>query len=179
MGFQLEDGRGTGARAVVDNEGHLIVNSIVLTELAHQSDAHGLSFTWTSTHVTSAGDVEFISIRNDADENLHIDNIIWGSSIAQQFTLLEVTGGTPAGSTITAQNLNLISGVSKTNTAFGTTSVTALTGNTLLVTRVAASQAMVVDMHDALILGTGDTIAVSALVAASVEISITGFWDED
>lgn len=179
MGFQIEDGKGTGVRAAIDSEGHLLVDAIVLTELAHQSDAHGLSFTWTSTHVTSAGDIEFISIRNDADENLHIDNIIWGSSIAQQFTLLEVTGGTPSGSTLTAQNLNLISGVSKTNTAFGSTTVSALTGNILLVARVPASQAVTMDMHDALILGTGDTISVSALVAASVEVSITGFWDED
>jgi len=177
MGFQIEDGLGKGFRAGVDDEGHLQADVIVLSELAHQSDIHGLSFVWTSTHVTSAGDIEFISIQNDADENLHLSHLTVGSSIANQFTILEVTGGTPSGSTLAAQNLNLISGVTKANTAFGTTSVSALTGNTLLVARVPASRAIQLEFDDALILGTGDTVAISALVAASCEATVFGFWD--
>jgi len=178
MGFQIQDGRGSGARAVVDDEGHLVVDAINLSEAAHQSDAHGLAFTWTTQYVSTAVNLQFISIRNDADENLHIASISVGSSATNLFTLLEVTSGTPAGSTITAQNLNLISGVSKANTAFGDASVTGtLAGNTIAVRRVAALTSQKVDTDDSLILGTNDTIALTAASSGSVEAVVSGWWD--
>ena len=179
MGFQIEDGLGRGFSAQVDDEGHLVVDAITLSELAHQSEAHGLTISITSTYLTTVASQEMFSFQNTADEHFHINNITFGSSIANTFTLIEVTGGTPAGSTITAQNLNLISGVTKSHSAFGNSDVTALTGNILGKWRVPASQAMSFDLQDAIVLGTNDIIAVEVFVIASVEVTLTGFWDVD
>ena len=177
MGFQIADGLGRGFSAQVDSEGHLVVDAITLSELAHQSDAHGLAISITSTYLTTVASQEIISFQNTADENFHLNSVTVGSSIANTFALIEVTGGTPAGTTITAQNLNLVSGVAKAHSAFGNGDVTALTGNILGKWRVPASEAMTFDLQDAIILGTNDIIAVEVFVIASVEIMFTGFWD--
>jgi len=179
MGLQIQDGLGRGFSAQVDSEGHLVVDAITLSELAHQSDSHGLAISITSTHLTTVASQEILSFQNTADENFHLSNITFGSSIANTFALIEVTGGTPAGTTISGQNLNLISGVAKSHVAFGNADAGALTGNILGKWRVPASQAMTFNLEDAIILGTNDTVAVEVFVVASVEITLTGFWDVD
>ena len=176
MGFQIEDGLGSGRRAVVASDFHLGVDAITFTKMAEQSHANGLSFTITSSHVTSGTDVEMIYLQNDADEHMHIESVTMASSIVNTAHIIEVTGGTAAGTTISPQNLNLISGVTKAFTAFGAESVAALTGNNLWVGRVPAETAIVADFQGALILGTGDGIAVSWALAASVEVTIMGYW---
>ena len=177
MGLQILDGLGRGFSASVDDEGHLTVDSIALTEMAHQSDDHGLAFSMVSTYVTTAVNREMVYLQNDAEENMHIENLSLASSIVNIATILEVTGGTPAGTTISPQNLNLISGVAKSFTAFGNGDVAVLTGNSLWAGRVPISQSINVSFSGALILGTGDGIAVSWDIAASVEVVIFGYWD--
>ena len=179
MGLKLEDGLGRGFQASVDNEGHLTVDAITLSEIAHQSDAHGLGIVVTSTYVTTVANQEIFAFKNEADEDFHVDEFILGSSGINQFTVFEVTANTAGGTTITPQNLNLISGVTKASSALGNGDVTgSITGNTLGVFRVPAHEAIVFDYKDALILGTGDQIAVSVLITAvSCEITMLGFWD--
>ena len=177
MGIQIEDGLGRGFSAQVDDEGHFVVDAIILSELAHQSEAHGLAMSITSTYLTTIASQEMFSFQNTADEHFHVNEITFGSSIANTFALIEVTGGTPAGTTISAQNLNLISGVAKSHVAFGNGDAGVLTGNILGKWRVPASQAISFDLQDAIVLGTNDIIAVEVFVIASVEVTLTGFWD--
>ena len=176
MGFQIEDGLGSGRRAVVADDFHLGVDAVSFPKIAEQSHANGLAFTVTSTHVTSGTAKEMIYLQNDATEHMHIETISIASSIINIAQVLEVTGGTPAGTTISPQNLNLISGVSKAFTAFGNEDVAALTGNVLWAGRVPVHNTVLIPFQGSLILGTGDGITVSWDLAASVEVTIFGYW---
>jgi hypothetical protein len=176
VGIQIEDGLGSGNRARVASDNHLGVDAVTFSKMAEQSHANGFAFTITSTHVTSAVNREMFYLQNDADEHMHIETVSMASSIINIATVLEVTGGTPAGTTISPTNLNLISGVSKAFTAFGNEDVAALTGNILWSGRVPVHGTVEADFQGALILGTGDGISVSWDLAASVEVTVMGYW---
>lgn len=181
----ITDGTGKGFSAKVDSENRQHARSFGITDLEHAAE-EGLAFFVVSTFSAADGD-EVISIRNtNSDRNLVINRIkcaaVDGGTVATVWTLFEVTSGTAAGTTVTAQNSNLNSGIVAQATIFGDNSVTgSLAGNTL---------GFAVSNHDidaelivegALVLAEGDEIAVTVTDAdapAAVYISVLMHFEE-
>ena len=75
----IEDGKGTGSKAQVDDENALIVNAITSSSQHHANHIHGGAYTMDLDGVVVAGDgYNFVYIQNTADEDMHITSInIW------------------------------------------------------------------------------------------------------
>ena len=169
----------TGTGLTITEDGHAEVVAIIESGLEHQSEENGLAFSWVSTYSATAAD-EIISIQNDDnDRHLHISHIEVGGASTALFTLFEVTSGTPAGTTITAQNMNLDSGKVAEETAFGNAAVTGtLTGNTLAVKHVPANDSRLMDLKSGLILAKNDIIAITVGSNSVVAVTVYGFYSD-
>ena len=163
----------------VTKDGHAEVLAIIEAGFEHASEESGLAFSWASTYSATAAD-EIISIQSDDnDRHLHISHIEVGGASTALFTLFEVTSGTPAGTTITAQNLNLDSGRVAEETSFGNAAVTgSLTGNTLSVKHVPANDSVLMNVKAGLILSKNDIIAITVGSNSVVAVTIYGFYSD-
>ncbi len=177
--FVLED-PATGRGMNVTSDGHGEVVAITEAGFEHASEKDGLSFSWNSTYSATGGQ-EIISIQNDDnDRHLHIVSVMVSSDTSSLFTLFEVTSGTPAGTTITGQNLNLDSGKVAEETAFGNASVTGgLSGNTLSLAYVATGDSEMMHLDSALILAKNDVVAVTLATSGVAAITVNGFYSPD
>lgn len=177
MGLIIEDGSGSGRKAAVSDSLRLKVDAVTRREITEISEDKGAAFSFTSTFTTTGGDEEVIAIKNDDSEVLDIDSIMLSSSVAQQWTIFEVTSGTTAGTTLVPFNLNLTSGVTKSNTSFGNAEVTGgISGTNIYVVRTVVDGSAIITPGGDLILGTGDDIAITASAAGVVAVTIIGFW---
>ena len=170
----------TGTGQTVTKDGHAEVRAIIEAGFEHASEESGLAFSWASTYSATAAD-EIISIQNDDnDRHLHLTHIEIGGASTALFTLFEVTSGTPAGTTITAQNLNLDSGKVAEETSFGNAAVTgSLAGNTLAVKHVPANDSVLLNIKAGLILAKNDVVAITVGSNSVVAVTIYGFYSED
>ena len=108
---QIEDGKGTGNRVQVNKENQLVVNAVTQSELEHESEENGQSYNWSSDVVDVAASGTLLLVKNTSDSHLHIKSIdIANGALASQYiTHLPTIEVTPAGTTITATNLNTAS----------------------------------------------------------------------
>ena len=169
----------TGIGQNVTRDGHAEVLAVIEAGMEHASEEDGLAFSWPSTYSATAAD-EIISIQNDDnDRHLHITHIEVGGASAALYTLFEVTSGTPAGTPITAQNLNLDSGKVAEETSFGNAAVTgSLSGNTLAVKHVPANESRLLNVKAALILAKSDIIAITVGSNSVVAVTVYGFYSD-
>jgi hypothetical protein len=108
MGILIEDGKGSGHSAEVNDENELVTRSINQSELEHSSGKNGRAYSWTSANTDiDAGDTR-LYVRNDGNIPLILDRITFnGGNVICQWTIAigeETT--TPAGTIITGANLN-------------------------------------------------------------------------
>ncbi len=168
MSIQILDGRGRGFLAEVDSEGHLIVDAIQLSELAHTSVAHGLAFSWAAaTYDYDASDTILLVKNTSSTRKLLIEQIIISSDTATEVAIHVPTSEvTPSGTTITGRNMNLGS-----NNVAEATAVRDETnnsqGNLFWTGFISANEAHHVDFQGALILGTNDSIGVDLVTAGT------------
>lgn len=82
MSETLKDGRGTGNRAQVDEDGRLRTHATALTAMAHASKSHGRAFSIPALNYSlSTADQEYnlVWVRNDDPEyNMHINRFYIG-----------------------------------------------------------------------------------------------------
>jgi hypothetical protein len=159
--------------------GKLQTKSVIETQLENVSDVSGLSFSWTSTLTTGDTVIECITIQNDAvDKHLHIDQIWLGAVDLAVFAWGKVTSGTPAGTTIVGQPLNLDLSKVAEATAFGNASVTGtvvVANNAWL--QVPADQTLIFDLEGAWILGKDDKFGIRCDTNTTVYITVIGHYD--
>ncbi len=170
----------TGDGVRVTKDGHATVVAITETGFEHASEEEGLAFSWVSSFGALAGE-ETISIQNDDnDRHLHISHVEYGNDLATLLTFFEVTSGTPGGTSITAQNLNLASGKVAEETAFGNLAVTgSLSGNNLGLGYVPASQSVRFDWLSGLILAKDDKFAITQGSSGICAVTVYGFYSEE
>ena len=108
MAFQIEDGKGGGKRAEVNEENQLVVASVSQSELEHESEENGAGFNWSSDIVDVAGNGTVLLVKNTSDTELHIECVkISNGSLASEYTVhLPTTEVTVTGTTVTGTNLN-------------------------------------------------------------------------
>ncbi len=179
MSIQIEDGKGSGIRAGVDKDNHLLTSARIISIAAFVSEDDGQAYAWNSTYSAAAGQ-ETISVQNTSSTlHLHISRIIVAGVEATVHAVLKVTSGTPAGTTITGVNCNFASGNVAAATAFGNASVTgSVTGNIIAHGYHVATSSFVFEFDDAVVLSQDDIIAVRSVVGTTgiVYITINGFY---
>ena len=113
MPIVVEDGQGTGNKAVVDSEGHLIVDALTFPDIAHVSDVHGKTFFWASgTYDPDAGDTILLVKNTSSTDKLFITDIWVSTDIETRVVVhLPTSEVTVTGTTITGVNSNTTSSI--------------------------------------------------------------------
>lgn len=173
--MQITDGKNTMG---VDDFGNALTRSITRAELNNASDQEK-AFSWVSTYTTAGGNEVVAYIKNDhTTSNLEIHQIIAGTAANAVFTINKVTG-TAAGTTISAENLNLKSGISASATSYGNAEVTGLSlGGTLGKIRVIANYADMFDLQGAIIVPPGYAIAISNSATGAFDITVIAHYND-
>lgn len=162
MGFQIEDGRGTGKIAKVNTQNRLDVSSQTDPRIFYASRDNGLAFTVNSVDADSdPGDYVLYLKNTSTTKNLYVSDLHAGAGASALWKLFFVTG-TGAGTTVTAGNLNGQSGLASESISFGDAAVTGLTITSTALLKVRRSPAGAhanMIFNDSLILGPQDAIA--------------------
>ena len=177
MSIEIEDGRGSGRRAGVDEEYRLEVHSVSYSESSDVARFKGATYLWTSSYSAGTGN-EVIYIKNTSTtQNLIIDKATVNSVLTGLFEL-NVAAGTAGGTTITGANSNLTSGNAASASSYGNASVTGITPGTRLdMARVAANGRATMELNDILILGLNDAVSITYTGSTGiVDIIITGYY---
>lgn len=105
----LDDGKGRGFKAEVNEEQELVVRAITEAEIEHASATLGAAFSWDSTELNIDTGDTMLFVRNDGDTPLILDRAtIVGSNVICTWTILIGSATTtPAGGAVVAGvNLN-------------------------------------------------------------------------
>lgn len=109
---QIEDGKGTGNRAQVNDENQLVVRAVTESGVEHESEVNGIAYNWSSDIVSIDAADTVLLVKNTSDTHLHIEYVeIANGATASEYTLhlptVEVT--LSGGSVVTGTNLNTAS----------------------------------------------------------------------
>jgi hypothetical protein len=182
MGIQIEDGTGTGQTAGISTTGNrLNVSSRSDERIYYISRDNGDSYTATSVDTAAAGEYNFYFKNTSTSKKFYITGFNLGSAELAIFKIATVTG-TAAGSSIVPVNLNRTSGNVADAECFGNAAVTGLTEETLLeVVSVPADNSKEVTLHDSLVLGQGDAVAIEydTGAGATMHVTMIGFFDAE
>ena len=179
MAIEIVDGTGSGQSAFVDDENRIGVNGLVESPMEHASRVYGDAAVWTSTYAATGGQ-EVLAIQNEESERrLVITRIRLSNTVDCLWTLFQNTAtGPPAGTTMTYVNPNLVSGVQRQETSFGSASVTgSLSGDTLLLVNTLAEVSQEIFLEGTIILGKDDIVALTADGTGTVAVTVMGFWE--
>jgi len=174
----IEDGRGSGRKAEVDDHHRLSVACVTENEIAHQSRVHGLAYTWTHSYNYAAADT-ILALRNDSTtQNLIIDRIIIASDTTTAVTVHSPSGTTFTGTAVTGVNLNRQSGNVALATAKGDE-----TGNTqanvIFENIILANAPIIMPVEGAIILGYLDELAVDFVTVGTLgAVTFRGFYKD-
>jgi len=182
MGFQIEDGTGSGTQAGVNSENRLETAAVTQRKITAVSEGHGEAYCWT-TYQATTGDVNAIWLRNDSNANLlHIDHIdITPPTTTSVYEIWVGNGNTSGGTGITGVNLNRSVGNADDATcAYKNTNVDAGAGMTLLGTyALPALTLSKIDFEGALVLGINREVAINVITAGGASaINIFGYFHE-
>lgn len=111
MGLQIEDGKGKGYIAEVDEYNRLATLAVTETELISESE-DGNAYSWSNISYDYAAADTILLVRSDSPTAvLHIDHIYLHGSTATEVVIHSPTATfTPAGTAVTGVNLNRTSG---------------------------------------------------------------------
>ncbi len=159
-------------------DGQLRVSAISQTALQNVSAEKGQAYAFTSTFATGGTDVEVMTIKNDLNQHMHIDQVWIGAVDLAVFSIGHMTSGTPTGTTITGHPLNHdLSKVADT-TAFGNAAVTGSVVNTDMAwLQVPADQTLAFDLEGAWVFGKDDVFVVRCVTNTTVYVTVIVHMD--
>ena len=181
MGIQIDDATGTGQGAGISPTGNrLNVSSRADERIYYVSRDNGDSYTWSSGTYSATGDDTIFIIENTSTtQKLYISSIEMGSVVKTRAIIHCPTASfTHSGTGVTGTNLNRISG----NVAAATATrdeVNNVQGDIVWSGDIPIlGNPHVVNFHDSLILGQGDSVGIDYVTTSSaVEITVFGFFD--
>ena len=179
MGLQIEDGKGTGSRAAVSTN-RLNVSARADSRIFYHSRDDGDAYIVTSIDTAAAAEFNIYFQNTSSTQNFVVNEIALGSAVLAIFKIVTVTGTAAAGSVLTPVNMNRTSSKAASATCRGDGAITGLTEEHLLASvSVLADASVVVDFHDALILGNNDAIAVEYDTGAggTMHATILGYYE--
>jgi len=175
----IDDGGGNGRQAKVSRNNQVLVLSTITSFSAWTSKEYGQDFGWVSSYAATAADYVVYIMNLDTTNYLRVNRLIFSSTVATLWTLIKVTGGTPAGTTITGTNTNFSSGKTALVTALGNAAVTGSpTGTVINKIHTAISTPFEYRVEGSIILPVNTAIAVQASATGTIAVFISG-WFED
>ena len=179
MPIHIEDGTGQGYIAKVDDNNHLNTHSVTENECHFISDEKGYTFSWSNvSYDYDAGDTILLVRNDDTDRHLHICYIDISGDTNTEVVIHCPDNITPAGTTVTAVNLNRMSG----NTANATAKADENTnsqGNIIWRGRILANTVKRVTFDACVILGYHDSIAIDFVTnGGAADVDIIGYFDK-
>lgn len=174
--MHIDDGTGAGYKARVTSDNMVRVYAKTEPEIAHQSQNHGESYSWTASADIDATD-SILWLRNDnTDLNLIIDSICISSDAAGSWFIYCPVNATPDGTTVTGVNMSRSSGKVALATA-KRDNTTAVLANYIFYGHNMAAQTVCVNFQGALVLGYLDCVAVDITTEpALAQCTIAGFY---
>lgn len=181
MGFQIEDGKGTGNLAEVNELNQLETHAITESELVSESE-EGNGYSWSNVSYDYAAGDTILLVRNDSSSlNLHIDHIwVQGSTATEVVYHCPTLPFTPTGTAVTGVNLNRISGniapaTAKANETANTQGAVVFRG----AIAGASSDPYEVNLGGAIVLGNGQSIGVDFVTdGTACRVTIIGHFAE-
>ncbi len=172
----IHDPDGPAARVI---DGKLQTKSIVETQLENISAEKGQAYAYTSTFATGGANVEVMTIKNDLNQHMHIDQVWVGAIDLAIFSIGHMSSGTPAGTVITGNPLNHdLSKVADT-TAFGNASVTgSVVVKDMAWLQTPADTTILFDLEGAWIFGKDDVFGVRCETNTTVYVTVILHMDD-
>lgn len=170
----------SGTYAGVTDDNHLMVESISKTDLEYNSLNLKRGFSVITRYSATANDY-ILSIECTSETlNFVIDEINFGSSVATEFEIGFVAGGTPAGTSVTPINLNGGGSNGTSLTCFGNASVTGITSASIIAYEGVgtADQYRKHDTLSGVVLTKGDVFYIKTLDTATVTATVYGHFRE-
>jgi len=168
----IEDGKGKGFKAGVNEEHQLLTAAVTQSELEHESEENGSGYNWSSDLINIDANDTVLLVKNTSDTPLHIECVkIANGSTASEFTVhLPTTEVTVTGTTVTGTNLN--TGSSNVAEATGASDETNNSQGNVIGTVWLGVDASKDVETPGLILGKNKSVAVD-VVEATTEVAAT------
>jgi hypothetical protein len=182
MGFQIEDGRGTGQTVGVSATGNrLSVSSRADERIYYVSRDNGDAYSFISIDVPGAdGEHNFYIKNTSTTQKLYIKEVTISHQTLGTFKINKMSG-TATGTSFSGTNLNFLSGNTAAAQLVGNGSVAGATStSTIWAGQVNKDVSKVIDFHDSLILGQGDAIGIQTVIrgaAVTANFNVVGFYD--
>jgi len=179
MGFQIEDGGGTGVIARINTDKQLLTKAVVTGECEFASLTRGRAFSWASgTYDPAVGDTILLVKNISTTQALHIDVVILSTDTDTRVIIhLPTTEVTPTGTAITGVNFNASSANVAEATAIRDETNNTQGGIILSGEIMATGQPLAVNFDGAVILGTNDSIGVDFVGdVAACDVTIIGHF---
>jgi len=182
MGLMIEDGKGRGFIAQVDSEGHLVVDALTITDMAHTSEEHGQAFSWASGSYNPAttGDTILLVKNTSTTRKLFVKGI-WLSTAVETRVVIHIPitiVTTPVGTAVTGTNLN-----SNSNNVAEATAIRDETNNVqgsiIWSGEIqAATNPLLIELAGSTIIGQNDSIAVDYVAdPTACDVTIFGYFE--
>ena len=184
MGFQLEDGMGSGRSVHINDENRIETESAILTQFSKSSIVHGESFSWTAVSTDLAATLNLMYLANNSTaKHLRIHKIYVWSDVSTQFKIwLPSVYTAPNGTSVTGVNFNRTSGAVANATCTSGESTNTLVANRVITTvrnnEVGTDQfGQWIDYGGSVVLGYHDSICVYGVAdSAAFEVTILGYF---
>jgi hypothetical protein len=174
----IQDPR-TGRGADVDSSGNLKVNAVITPNYSHQSMDHSLLYTWMSNY-SPGGAETVIYVKNlDPNKPMRHNRIMLSSAVNQLWTIIRVTGGTPAGTIVTPQNMNFASAQTPLCSALGNAAVTgSVVGTPIFRFYSLAYTPVQLLLEGSIIVPYNEAIAITCSLTGTIAVDIEGYFEE-
>jgi hypothetical protein len=167
--MKIEDGKGSGRQAQVDDDHRLVTTAITKSNLEHINAEHKRAWQCPLDAVVVSGANWFFFLRNDSDIDMMIPLIRCSSATAGIIRLSKVTGTPVGGTTIAANSMNLSSTFQPEMTIQTGADITGLTEAGLLIPIYQASNTWTyLDMQTRIIIAPGTAIGLKAGSACTI-----------
>ena len=182
----IEDGKGTGRKALVTLDNRLGVSAVGEAKITHESKENFGSFSWTAvSEDLAAGGTALWVANTSTTKQLHITGIYCWADVPTQFKVhCPAYPATPAGTAVVGNNLNRTSGILAEALAYANESAnTFAAANVILTLRnnetTGDEFGVFHDFSGALILGYHNAVAVDVIAdSAAFECTILGYFED-
>lgn len=177
----IDDGKGTGRKAEVNDENQLVVKSTVQSELEHESEENGAAYNWGSDAINIDANDTVLLVKNTSDNHLHIERIEISGDATSEYTIhlptveVTVTAGS-GGGVVTGTNLNTASSnVADASAASDETNNAQ--GNILNSVHLLANTTISMSVSG-LILGKNKSVGIDRVSSGTASVSIVGHFED-
>jgi hypothetical protein len=175
----IQDPR-TAMGATVNSEGQVESSAIITPFYSWISKEKSGLFTWASNYSTSGAETILYVKNQDPLNMMRHNRIMLSSEVNQLWTIIRVTGGTPAGTLLTPQNLNFASARTPLSTAYGNAEVTgSVVGSVIFRFYSLALTLTQLYLDGSIVVPYNESIAITCSAAGAIAVDIEGFFAEE